>query len=151
MPKRLSTSATKKGSNYESFLRSVKLYSLGLEELSAKLDRERYWKYFSENNGLTREIGATYKAINIDDDHFDVIADFQLRVTSEKEKNKVILEISCTYSVHFHASSDCNADTAQRFANSEAKIIVWPYLRSIVSDTTGRMYIPPLTIPLALD
>jgi preprotein translocase subunit SecB len=152
--KKISTASTesslKATPNYEGFLRSVKLYSLSMEEVSAKLDREHYWKYFSDDDGLTREIGATYKAEGTKDNHFDVIAAYELRVTQEQNKEN-LLSIKCKFSAHFHASIDCNSEMAQRFANSEAKIIVWPYFRNLVSDLVGRLEIPPITIPLALD
>jgi hypothetical protein len=148
--KKISTSSTEVKSNYESFLRSVKLYSLAMEEVSAKLDREGYWKHFPEGEGLTREIGSLYKAVHIEDDHFDVIAAYELNITHEQGKKRV-LEVKCKFIAHFHASIDCNSETAARFANSEAKIIAWPYFRNLVSDLTGRLYIPPITIPLALD
>jgi Preprotein translocase subunit SecB len=152
--KKISRSSTESSleskSNYEGFLRSVKLYSLAMEEVSAKLDRERYWKYLSDSDGLTREIGATYKAKDTKDDHFDVIAAYELRITQEQNKES-LLAIKCKFSAHFHASMDCNSEMAERFANSEAKIIVWPYFRNLVSDLVGRLEIPPITIPLALD
>lgn len=152
--KKISTSSTESSieskANYEGFLRSVKLYSLALEEVSAKLDRERYWKYFPDGDGLTREIGATYKAEDIKDDHFDVIAAYELSVTRDQNKES-LLAIKCKFSAHFHASTDCNRDMAERFASSEAKIIAWPYFRSLVSDLVARLQIPPITIPLALD
>jgi preprotein translocase subunit SecB len=121
-----------------------------MDEVSAKLNREVYWKHFSDVDELTREIGAIYKTINIEEDHFDVLAEYELRITHKKDKNSS-LEVKCRYSAHFHASSNCNGETVERFANSEAKIIIWPYFRSLVSDITGRLHIPPITIPFALE
>ena len=135
---------------YEDFLRSVKLYSLWMEECASKLDREKYWKYFPDDQGLTREISALYKTVEVEDDHFNVVAEYELTVKSSKEK-KNLLEIKCTFSAHFHASADCNSVMADRFANSEAKIILWPYFRSLVADLVGKLQVPPITIPLVLD
>ena len=149
MPKKKSALLPNNGSTYETFLRSVKLYSLALDEMSAKIDRDKYWSPLKKDDSLVREIGSVFKALNVKDDHFDVEAKFELAISLKSNKFE-ILTITCTYSAHFHAAPDLNAEAAKQFAKSEAKIIVWPYFRNFVSDMTGRMHIPPITIPLAL-
>lgn len=136
---------------YETFLRSVKLYVLALDEVQAKLDREKYWEHSKISDSVTREIGATYVSAEVEEDHFNVEAKFELTISAKADKS-VMLEIKCHYSAHFHVIEGRNSkEAAERFAKSEAKIIVWPYFRSLVSDITARMHIPPITIPITLD
>jgi hypothetical protein len=150
MPKKSITSPPGKKRDYDSFLRSVKLYSISLDGCTAKIDRDKYWEDVKASDSLTREISAGYTAAEVANDHFDVVAELSLNIT-EKKRKAVVVEISCKYSAHFHASVDCSSETADRFAKSEGKIIIWPYFRSLVDDLTARMHIPPITVPLALE
>lgn len=150
VPKKKATSPPSKPKTYETFLRSVKLYSLALDEVSAKLNRNMYWKYSRKSEAIIREIKSNYKAINLEDDHFDVEGNFELTI-SLKAGTAKILAITCTYSAHFHAADDYDEEATSHFAGSEAKVIIWPYFRHLVSDITSQMHIPPINIPLTLD
>jgi hypothetical protein len=150
VPKKQAASKTDKKVTYESFLRSVKLYSLAMDDLTVQLDREKYWDRSRKPDDRVREIGATYETRDVEGDHFDVLAKYELKIGVKGEKNAFV-RITCTYSAHFHAATDCNGEYTERFAKSEARIIIWPYFRSLVSDLSGRMHIPPILIPLALD
>ncbi len=99
---------------------------------------------------MTREIAAKYKAEEVEGNHFDVVAEFALKITNKADET-TLLEIHCKYSAHFHTKTDCTSAAAEQFATSEGKIIVWPYFRNFVSDITARMHIPPITVPLALE
>lgn len=135
---------------YELFLRSVRLYSLGLDSISASLDRDAYWDNMREADSILREISASYTAKDIEGDHFNVVAEYKLTVRRKGDQDSALF-INCQYSAHFHADGECDEIMADRFANSEAKIIMWPYFRNLVSETSGRLHIPPITIPLTLD
>jgi hypothetical protein len=150
VPKKKRSLSPSNTPDYEEFLRSVKLYSLALNEMSAKLDRDMYWGLRKKSDSLIREIETDYKPVDVKEDHFDIEAKLVLTIAPKLTKS-TILRIACTYSAHFHASVGCSGQAAERFAESEARIIIWPYFRQLVSDVTGRMYIPPITIPLALD
>jgi preprotein translocase subunit SecB len=148
VPKK-STSRLSNTAEYDAFLNSVKLFAIALDSVSAALDRESYWANREKKKRLVRAIDATFVAKDVTSRHFDVVANMQIVISSEGD-DKEILRVACQYSTHFHAGK-VTQRTAERFAKSEAKIIIWPYFREIVSNLSSRMVIPPITIPLSLE
>ncbi len=136
--------------SYESFIGSVRLYHIGMDEVSAKLNREIFWASRGKSANATREIGTEYIATDVEDNHFNVLAKFALTIAVAGRKEPAIA-IESQFFAHFHTRMRADESYASRFATSEAKIIFWPYFRQLVSDVTARMHIPPITIPLTLD
>ncbi len=99
---------------------------------------------------MTRFIDASYKPTHIKGSHFDVIGSFEIKLQS-KSNNIGFLNITCQYTGYFHHQKQVIKADAERFANSEAKVILWPYFRQLVADLSARMHIPPVIIPLTLD
>ena len=147
MPKKSTSHPSSITVGYDSFLKSVKLIAVALDKAVAEIDRDLYWENAKDR---VREIGASYESANVKKDHFDVIARIEVKITKKGEKTNV-LEINCRYSAQFHSGVGCSPETASKFAHSEAKIILWPYFRALVSDLTARMHIPPVIIPLTLE
>jgi hypothetical protein len=141
---------TKAGTDpdYSQFLSKVEIYALGLDSLSAKVERDAYFLAHSGNSPkTTREIENHFKLIEFGDDHFDVRATFVLRVRNGDGEE--VLWIQAIYTAHFHTeNSKVRQDNAQRFARTEARLVFWPYFRQVVADTTSRMFIRTITIPL---
>jgi preprotein translocase subunit SecB len=81
--------------------------------------------------------------------YFDVRAKLEVTVTGRKTKAHLV-EIVASFDVHFH-SEELPKQLVERFCNSEARLIVWPYFREYVSDVSSRMYIPPVILPLSND
>lgn len=137
---------------YKEFLRRLDLVGIGLRSTSCEIDRRAYFK-------LQREATEKDKAIKtiefeaapktITDDHFDIHAKFSLQIEEPKTENKPLI-ISCEFQTHFHGTTPINKEYVERFADSEFGLIVWPYFRQFVSDTTGRMSIPPIHVPLVI-
>jgi hypothetical protein len=148
MPK-ASAKVSSNVANYDTFLKSVRLFIIALDNVSGALDRDRYWGSRNKKGRMVRAIDATYEARDVQRDHFDVVARMEIAITNEKDDTELV-KISCQYSAHFHARQ-VNLRTAERFANSEAKLIFWPYFRQIVSDVSSRMSIPPVTVPLSFE
>jgi len=126
----------------------MKLIGLALGSCSASLDRGLY---FAPDRGAksARTISADYKLVDAKKDYFDVSARFALTVVDKARAVKA-LSIECEFVGHFHCSvSDPPREFADRFTQSELRLILWPYFREFVSDITGRMSIPPILIPLA--
>jgi preprotein translocase subunit SecB len=96
-----------------------------------------------------RTILADYKLGDVRKDYFDVSARFRLTV-EDKAKALTALAIECEFAGHFHCgASELPHEFADRFTQSELRVILWPYFREFVNDITGRMSIPPVLIPLA--
>ena len=150
MTKKKIVSSAGKKTSYDDFLKSVKLYAVVLEEMNAKLERKTYWKHIKDEGELKRTIGANYVVEDLANDHFDIIAAYDLTIQHDPSTTD-LLAIKCVFSAHFHAAPDCSTELADKFANSEAKLIFWPYLRTFVSDMTGRLHIPPITVPITLE
>jgi preprotein translocase subunit SecB len=131
-------------------LKGVKLFIIALDQVSSNIDRERYWECTERKNAMVRTIEASYDATAVEGTHFDVIGHLEMKILS-KSDNSELVKIACQYSTHFRAHSRVDKRVAQRFANAEAKIIIWPYFRQLVSDVSARMHIPPIIIPLSLD
>lgn len=136
-------------SDYSQFLGKVEIYALGLDSLSAKVDREAYFlAHSAKAPQTTREIENHFKLVEFGDDHFDVRATFVLRVRNDDREE--LLWIQAIYTAHFHTEGKkVLQENAERFARTEARLIFWPYFRQVVADTTSRMFIRTITIPLA--
>ena len=149
MPKR-SASLVSRTRQYSDFLKGVKLYIIALDHASSTIDRERYWECSERKNGMVRTIEASYEATAIEGAHFDVVGRLEMKILSTTDKCELV-RIACQYSSHFHARGRVDKHEADRFASAEAKIVIWPYFRQLVTDLSARMFIPPIIVPLTLD
>jgi preprotein translocase subunit SecB len=121
-----------------------------LDYLSANLDRSNYANAYAEDKKrITRSIESTYRVTDYSNEHFDVRATLSLRVDAVGFENS-ILALEIAVSGHFHPKKALSREETEEFAGAEARLIFWPYLRQIVSDTTGRMHIGTITLPLAV-
>jgi preprotein translocase subunit SecB len=135
--------------SYEEFLRTVKPVVLGLKACQVELDRGAYWDLLERVKGNPeRRLVVTCSVGKIKDDYFDLAASLTINVkdpASEREP----LRIQCEFEVHFHGQDAVNPEHAKQFADAEAKLFIWPFFREFVSNTTARMTIPPLLIPMS--
>lgn len=149
MPRKKSLTPSKPSANgYAEFLRELQLIGLGLSDCSAKLDRELYFDVVSKKNS-TRTISSHYELTGVQKEFFDVSAQFSLQV-QDKARKSTPLVIECRFIGHFHCGEHgAPQGFADRFCQSELRIVLWPYFREFVSDITSKMAIPPLLVPLA--
>jgi hypothetical protein len=141
------TTKPNKPSDYSDFLRGIALIGLGLQDCRSKIDREAYGNSLQKKKS-ERLILTDYKLGKSYQNFFDVTAYFILTVSDAKKKPSNVLTIECTYGAHFHCDEcEDHREYAQRFAESELRLVMWPYFRQFVNDMTGRMTIPPIFIP----
>jgi preprotein translocase subunit SecB len=134
----------------KSLVDKLDLYAIGLDSLSASLDRSGYADAYDDGKPkVTRKIRSAYKVAEYDDEHFDIAATIYLRFAAEGSKDP-LLSIDATFTGHFHPKSKLSRDDAERFAEGEARLVFWPYFRQIVSDTTARMHVRPVTLPFTV-
>lgn len=146
MPRRkISSSLTP--NDYETFLRSVQLLAMGLNRSSAELDREAYSHLRTEKEGGRVRFTAKYHLDEVGNEYFDVRGVFKLIVEDPKTAKTAIL-IDAEYGAHLHARAPIDKGLAQKFTKSDLRIILWPFFRQHVFDTTGRMAIIPITVPI---
>lgn len=143
---------TKSGvqSESKSLVDRLDLFAIGLDSLSANLDRSNYSRAHSDKDRrITRRLESVYRVSSYGKKHFDITATLFLRFEVDGLENP-ILSLDIAVSGHFHPKTTLSRTEVERFANAEARLIFWPYFRQIASDTTGRMHIVPVTLPLAV-
>jgi preprotein translocase subunit SecB len=148
MTKRRKISSLPTPEPYESFLRSVQLVAMGLDRSSSELDRPEYARLSREQDGGLVKFNANYRLDSIGTKYFEVTGIFTLVVEDSKTK-KAALRIETEYSAHLHANSPIDKKLADQFTHSDLRIILWPFFRQYVFDETGRMAIPPITVPIS--
>lgn len=137
-------------SSYEAFITTIRPISMDLTSCSADLDRELYWK-LRENKPRKshRQMFTRYRVNRVASNYFDVDGAFRIEIT-EPDTSERVLRIECSFLSHLHAEKPVNQEFAERFADSEFRIVIWPYFRQFVTDTTARMGIPPIVIPVSI-
>jgi preprotein translocase subunit SecB len=128
----------------------VELFAIGLDSLNANLDRSNYAEAYAEDNTkIARRIQSVYRVTDYSEEHFDVSATVYLRIEAKGFKDP-ILSIDATVTGHFHPKKSLSKNDAESFAHGEARLIFWPYFRQLVSDTTARMHVRTVTLPLVV-
>lgn len=137
-------------SSYEGFLTTVRPVSMDLSSCAASLNRALYWKMReSKPRKGRRDMLSRYRINHVGPNYFDVEGEFTIEIT-EPDTSERALKIDVSFLCHLHAERPVSAEHAERFANSEFRVVIWPYFRQFVSDTTARMGIPPLVIPVSI-
>ena len=131
---------------YEDFFKGVRLANLGMMNCSAHLDRSAY----ADIEEPVQRLAAHYKLAYLGEEFFDAIAEFKLTIDGEKQlKDTAPLIIECVFEAHFHVESAASRVFAERFVDGELRLVLWPYFRQFVTDTTARMTINPIVIPFS--
>lgn len=128
--------------DYKHFLRSLEVVGIALVESKFQIDRRKYFDDADEKIGVEFECDI----INTKSSSFDVIAKMTLKSRSEKKEGSLTLHAS--YALHFHTTSNVVKSFVQRFAESEARLVAWPYFREFVTSMCGRAQVPPITLPM---
>jgi preprotein translocase subunit SecB len=145
MKKNLRTAA---GSNkYESFLRDINLYDIHTVRSSTEVNWRRYHEVLGRKRPPLNTLMVRCELSDVGEGYFNTSSTFRLTVRGGKSE-KALLTIDCTLIGHFHTHGKASTDLAQRFAESDSELLVFPYFRQFVFDTTARMSIPPITVPL---
>jgi preprotein translocase subunit SecB len=129
---------------YTNFVRSLELSIIALTSSSARIKRKEY--FATKEPDLTVDVGL--KPSRVAGDHFDLHGEAKVKLT--RKRSGPLFELSVTYELHFHGKPPMDAKLVRRFADSDAHVIFWPYLREYVSDMSARMYIPPILLPVPI-
>jgi hypothetical protein len=132
---------------YVSFLRKVALQGVGLESASAKVDRTALSEAAASDQAGELSLDASFQVLLHAPDRLVTGGTFKVK-QAPKELEVPLLEIECTFSAMFQLGEPIDQATAERFANAEAKLVFWPYLRHFIADTSYRMAINPILLPL---
>lgn len=132
---------------YLSFVQSIKLQGVGLDNASVDINRIALAQAVAAKHNILINMDANFTVLNRADDSFITSARFDITEHVEGSNEKLV-RISCSFSALFNLSTKARADFTDRFARSEAKLVFWPYLRHFVADISYRMSITPILIPL---
>jgi len=135
--------------DYREFISQVRLVALSIERGAFNVDRERFFNELEGEKGKYL-ISAAYKVAKVGKDFFDTLSSFDVS-TDAAPGREPSLRIVCSVSAHFHCPGRVDPQSCERFANSEMKLIVWPFFRQFAFDATSRMSIPPVAIPLSTE
>ncbi len=129
---------------YTRFLKSIEPVIISLVESRFRADRDQYF------NEESKRLSIAWRCIpfKVKDDCFDAHATLVVKLGSAKARSKPSVEINATFEMHFHGAKPINRAFVDRFADSEVRLVIWPYFREYVSSVSGRMYIPPIILPL---
>ena len=127
---------------YSAFLASLDPVSIALVKSAVSLER---LKYLESERERIYVIFAS-KLLRLGDEHFDVKTTLELEIKKE-EASKPLLRFSATYDLHFHADG-VTKQNVDRFVKSDVRLLIWPYLRELVSSMSSRMHIPPILLPV---
>ena len=143
------SSPTSRDQRYALFLKGIRLLGFGMLESHTKQDRAAYVE-LHEKNRLTRRISTEYRTMEIDKDFFNASAKLSLLMEDKKAPGALVVGVECTYVAHFHCDGcQITKELAERFTESELRLVVWPYFRQFVNDATSRMAIQPIVIPFS--
>jgi len=136
---------------YEQFLATVEPFGLYLSGCSASLDRDLFWKLRERktHKGI-RQLMARHRVTKSGKEFFDIESEFKIVITDPDNSEAEALKIECAFQAHLHNEKTTTRAYAERFASSEFRVVIWPYFRQFVSDTTAWMGIPPIFIPISI-
>ncbi len=128
---------------YAEFLEAVELFSIAIVHSSFRIRRDEYLEQEeTENQAILRCVPT-----NITENSFDLRATLSLRVLAGK---RILIRLIASYDLHMH-SKNVTADQVRQFAANEVRLVVWPFFREFVTNTTARMHIPPIILPIKGD
>ncbi len=141
------TAQSANNESYESFIQGIRLVTIGLKSCSASLDRQKWYELAASEKKELRIFNDEYHASEIGDGYFEIVGEFSVRVAESLEANAP-LTVKCEFEAHFHGGS-LKKSLVDRFAASDFRFVIIPFVRQFVSSITSQMAIPPLTIPLS--
>lgn len=133
---------------YLSFLQKVALQGVGLDSATAKVDRTALAEAVASNEAGELSLDASFGVVLNAPDRLVTGGTFRVKQLPKKGLEVSLLQIECTFSAMFQLGEPVDQATAERFANAEAKLVFWPYLRHFIADTSYRMAITPILLPL---
>lgn len=131
---------------YIEFVKGLQLIGMGLDSASTTVDRSTLSNQAAGQN-TPLDFHADFEVVESVDERLRTEGRFRLSI-NEDGSNKELVNISCTFSAMFRTVKRPTAEMCERFANTESKLVFWPYLRHFISDISYRMSITPILLPL---
>jgi preprotein translocase subunit SecB len=140
---------TNRDQQYALFLKGITLLGLAMQESHTAQDRAAYVR-LCESDKLGKRISTEYRTMEIEKTFFNASAKMSLVMGDKRNPLTPAITVECTYVAHFHCDGcEITKELAERFTQSELRLVVWPYFRQFVNDATARMSIQPIVIPFS--
>jgi preprotein translocase subunit SecB len=117
-----------------------------MDEANFKIDRAQYSSEFPSPDKVKAELSGHHEIYDQDASSFIVRGHFKVVVRASSGSE--IVDISCTIGASFALDKEAKKASLERFMQNEARLVFWPYLRHFIADSTYRMAIYPLVLPL---
>lgn len=128
---------------YNEFIRGLSLRNIYLKKGSVD--------FKTENFGVIRdpiidfEINCSYK--HSGDGMFRVQGDHKL-VIKQKGQRKTDIVLRCSFVLLYASKVRISDEIFERFVRFNVPLNAWPYFREFVHNSTSRLGLPPLVLPL---
>ena len=129
------------------FIKSVKFGGIGLDKCVASVDRIRLLDAKEREKDLEIEITMNQSVLTHEENYFVIATDFDLTQRAKGSEKKLV-SIAATFSARFDLTKPASQELVSGFAGLEARLIFFPYLRHFVSDTSHRMSIETIVLPM---
>ncbi len=123
---------------FNEFVLKTRLNEIYLKNLSVELKTRNF-----TNPTVTIELAQKIQA---EGENFYIDTTLELKV---KDGRAIPLKIKVTYRLEYATGYPAPPeDFLKKYADTSARMHVWPYFREIVSNLVSRMGLPPLTLPV---
>jgi preprotein translocase subunit SecB len=136
---------------YTRFVDELLPIALYMKSSSSLLRRDDFWRVFENEKlagAVSNRLRVECSATDVGDSEFNVQSTASLSVVSSEETE--LLTIQCEFDLHFESGRGTTPDYVRQFAQTDARLVIWPYFREFIASMTSRMGIPPVSIPLSL-
>ena len=130
-------------SEYEAFVQNLEVIGIGLASCECKIDRKAYFDIKERVNSFSHE----YELTKLGADFFDATGRFSVEVSQSKDSIPA-LTVQCSFQAHIHGKKPISQQHAERFTNSELKLVMVPFARQFVASVSSQMSIAPVILPL---
>lgn len=127
---------------YRSLLNNTKLLEISVISFYSLISKDK----FPLRNNLSIKITDNYN-FTFSKGLAKVIASLELKVPLENSDESIIL-IKVDYEVNLQIKGELPSEFWDVYKSVTLPLQIWPYFREFVQNTTSRMNIPPLTLPI---
>lgn len=126
---------------YRTLLAGVRLQDIILDDLHAAINRS----LATAAEGLDLQVRADLRLEGADTTQPALLIDWAVTLLA---KRKLSCRIKATHRLDLSVQEPVPIEFFAIYARVSAKVQAWPFLRELVHSVTGRMGVPPLSLPL---
>jgi preprotein translocase subunit SecB len=127
---------------YRELLNNTKLLEISVISFNSFIIRDK----FLLKNKLSIKISDNY-SLTFSKNIVKAIASLELNVPIDNSNESIIL-IKVDYEVNIEIKGEIPSEFWNIYQSVTLPLQIWPYFREFVQNTTSRMNIPPLTLPI---